>query len=260
MLSALWRGASGMQAQQIQVDSLANDLANVNTTAYKQGRVEFADLLYRPVQEGGMPVDRPPVPLSPPAVGTGVRVAAVEKEFTQGALVATGDPLHLAIQGPGFFGVVNAAGEFFLTRDGSFHRDAQGNLVNAGGFYLDVAFTLPAAAERIAISSDGRVTAIIDGEEQALGEINLYTVPNPAGLEAAGDNLYRETAASGPGTAAIPGSAGLGTIQSGYLEAANVDMATAMTRLILAQRAYELNSRAVRVADEMWGLANNLRR
>lgn len=260
MIGALWRGASGMLAQQLSVDSLANDLANVNTTGYKQDRVEFADLVYRPVHEGGMPVDRPQAPAAAPSLGAGVKVAAIAKDFSQGTLVNTGDPLSLAIQGEGFFAVYGPGGERFLTRDGNFHRDGDGYLVNAGGYYLDVPFTLPAGAEKITITGDGTVTATINGETWFLGEINLYNVPNPAGLEAAGDNLFRETAASGAAAAGRPGTAGLGIIRSGYLEAANVDLAATMTRMILAQRAYELNSRAVRVADEMWGLANNLRR
>jgi flagellar basal-body rod protein FlgG len=260
MLGALWRGATGMRAQQLQVDSLANDMANINTTAYKQGRVEFADLVYRPVQEGGMPVNRLQPPAAAPALGSGTRVAATDKDFSQGTLVNTGDPLHLAIQGEGFFAVYSPAGELLLTRDGSLHRDGAGNLVNAGGYFLDVNFILPPEVERISIGSDGTVTATIAGQVETLGEVMLYNVPNPGGLAAAGDNLYRETAASGMAAAARPGTAGLGTIRAGYLEAANVDLAATLTRMILAQRAYELSSRTIRTADEMWGLANNLRR
>ncbi|MDN5345246.1 MAG: flagellar basal-body rod protein FlgG [Clostridia bacterium] len=261
MIGALWRGASGMRAQQLQVDSLANDVANLNTTAYKQGRVDFADLVYRSVREGGMPVDTRAA--TPPALGAGVKVAAVEKDFSQGTLVQTGDPLNLAIQGEGFLAVYRPNGtdwELLLTRDGNFHRDADGYLVNASGYYLDISADPPPEAENITVAADGTVTAVINGETRVVGEISLYNVPNPTGLEAAGDNLYRETAASGAAAAGRPGEAGLGTLRSGYLEAANVDLAATMTRLILAQRAYELNSRSVRVADEMWGLANNLRR
>ncbi|WP_258359701.1 flagellar basal-body rod protein FlgG [Moorella sulfitireducens (nom. illeg.)] len=260
MIGALWRGASGMRTQQLAVDSLANDLANVNTTGYKRGRVEFADLVYRPVQEIGMPVNQPLDVAATPAPGTGVKVAAATRDFTQGSLVHTGDPLSLAIQGEGFFAVYGPGGELFLTRDGNFHRDSEGYLVNAGGYYLDVPFALPEGAEKVTITGDGTVTATVEGETWVLGEIYLYNVPNPAGLEAAGNNLFRETDASGLAAAGRPGTAGLGTIRSGYLEAANVDLAASLTGMLLARRAYELNSRSVRIADEMWDLANNLRR
>ncbi|MGI9859978.1 flagellar hook-basal body protein [Moorella naiadis] len=279
MLTALWRGAGGMRAQQVQVDSLANDIANVNTNGYKQARVNFADLVYRPVAERGMPVDHPQAPAQPPALGAGVRVAGIVKDFSQGTLAQTGDPLNLAIQGEGFFTVIDQAGNRYLTRDGNFHRDASGNMVNASGYYLRGSdgnpLNLPPEAEKIAITPDGTITGVINGASQDLGNIYLCTVANPNGLEAVGDNLFRETAASGqvfygmPGAPGVPipgapvaaGTTGpLGTLCSGYLEAANVDLAVTMTKMIVAQRAYELNSRTVRVADEMWGLANNLRR
>lgn len=279
MIGALWRGASGMRAQQVQVDSLANDIANVNTTGYKQARVGFSDLVYRPVMEAGMPVEQPQAPGSTVSLGTGVKVASIVKDFSQGALVQTGEPLNLAIQGEGFFAVVNGAGERFLTRDGNFHRDANGNVVNDGGYYLaipagnnqDVPLNLPPEAENINVAADGTITATVNGQVQPLGQIYLYTVSNPAGLEAVGDNLYRLTPACGQLFYGAPGTAGnsettgtpgpvLGTLRSGYLEAANVDLAATMTRMVVAQRAYELNSRTIRVADEMWSLANNLRR
>ncbi|BCV20835.1 flagellar hook-basal body protein [Moorella sp. Hama-1] len=279
MIGVLWRGAGGMRAQQVQVDSLANDIANVNTNGYKQARVNFADLVYRPVEEGGMPVDHPPAPARPPALGAGVKVASIDKDFSQGTLVQTGDPLNLAIQGDGFFVVVDQAGNRYLTRDGNFHRDDAGYVVNASGYYLlgsdGNPLSLPPEAENIAVTPDGTITGVINGASQDLGYLDLYAVTNPGGLEAAGDNLFRETAASGqvfygmpgapgapiPGAPATAGTTGpLGTLRSGYLEAANVDLAATMTKMIVAQRAYELNSRSVRVADEMWGLANNLRR
>lgn len=259
MIASLWRGASGMQANQLQVDSLANDVANVNTPGYKRGRVEFAELVYRTISERGMPVDRPQETALAPALGTGVRAFCREKDFSQGILMATGEPLDLAIQGEGFFTLIGPDGGWYLTRNGNFTRDNEGNLVNATGCRLDIPFGLPPEAENIVINSEGLITAEIDGERQEVGEINLAYLPNPAGMEAVGDNLYRETAASGLAYIDRPGTEGLGTLRSGYLEAANVDFATAMTKMLLAQRAYELNSRSVRVTDEMWGLANNLR-
>jgi len=282
MITTLWRGAGGMRAQQVQVDSLANDIANVNTTGYKQARVGFADLLYRPVQEGGMPVDHPPAPAQLPALGVGVKVAGIDKDFSQGPLVQTGDPLNLAIQGEGFFMVGDQAGNTgntgnnrYFTRDGNFHRDDAGYLANASGYYLfDTGgnpLYLPPEAENIVVAPDGTITGVINGASQDLGYLGLYQVANSNGMEAVGDNLFRETAASGELFSGVPGMNGtslttgtpgpvLGTLRSGYLEAANVDLAATMTKMIVAQRAYELNSRTVRVADEMWGLANNLRR
>lgn len=259
MISSLWRGASGMRAQQLQVDSLAHDVANINTTGYKQGRMEFAELVHRSVIEGGMPVDRSQEMSSVPALGTGVKAVMRDRDFSQGVLLATGDPLNLAIQGKGFFTVIGPTGEWYLTRDGNFYRDNEGNIVSAGGYRLDIPFELPPEAEKIMVSGDGMLTAEINGERQQLGELNLAGVPNPGGLEAVGDNLYRETAASGMASTSRPGTEGLGILRSGYLEASNVDFVTTMTKMLLAQRAYELNSRSVRVADEMWGLANNLR-
>lgn len=277
MIGALWRGASGMRAQQVQVDNLANDIANLNTVGYKQARVGFADLVYRPVTEAGMPVEQPRGTGPGVGLGTGVKVAAIDKDFSQGALVQTGEPLNLAIRGEGFFAVVDGAGEMFLTRDGNFHRDADGNVVNNSGYYLaipagnnqGVPLNLPPGAENINVAADGTITADVNGQVQTLGQVYLYSVTNPAGLEAMGGNLYRPTPVSGqlfsgvPGTAGISENAGttgplLGTLCPGYLEAANVDLAATMTRMVVAQRAYELSSRTIRVADEMWSLANNL--
>lgn len=259
MIASLWRGASGMQANRLRVDSLAHDIANVNTPGYKRGQVEFRELLQRVIREGGMPVDRPRETALAPALGAGVRAISREKDFSQGALLATGQPLDLAIQGQGFFPLVGPDGGWYFTRNGSFHLDNEGNLVNGAGYFLDIPFGMPPEAEKIVINSEGLITAEIDGEIQEIGEINLAYLPNPAGMEAVGDNLYRETEASGLAYLGRPGTEGLGILRPGYLEASNVELVTAMTQIILAQRAYELSSRSVRIADEMWGLANNLR-
>lgn len=259
MIGSLWCGASGMRAQQLQVDSLANDVANMNTAGYKRRRVEFAELVQRSIIEGGIPVERSQEMALIPTLGAGVKAVSQELDFSQGVLIATGEPLELAIQGKGYFTVIGPGGEWYLTRNGNFYREHEGNLVTAGGYRLDMPFELPPEAEKVTISSDGNITAVIDGERQELGELSLAQVPNPGGLEAVGNSLYRETEASGMFLTGRTGTEGLGKLRSGYLEGSNVDLAATMTKVILAQRAYELSSRTVRTADEMWGLANNLR-
>lgn len=257
MIRALWNSASGMAAQAAQVDILAHDLANVNTPGFKKSCTSFADLIYRAVEERGMPVNRP----EEPAVGSGVRLAAAEKDFAQGPLVETGNPLHLAIQGQGFLAVEGPGGELYLTRDGSFHLNATGEIVHSSGYRLFPQVMLAPGDRSLKFSPDGRVVALTgEGEERWIADLELYLVPNPAGLEAMGDNLLRITLASGAPVAVRPGEGGGGYLRPGYLEAANVDMAEALTRMLLAQRAYASNSLAARVADEMWGMANNLRR
>lgn len=259
MINAIWRSASGMRAQQLVVDGLANDAANINTIAYKGSRVGFAELVYRAVREGGMPVDRPAVSILTPSLGAGVKIASMDKDFSQGAMLDTGESLHLFIQGEGFFAVTGPDGQWFLTRDGSFQLDHEGEIVNAGGYRLTVPFNIPPEAEKVVVGSDGTVRAVIEGEDQILGEIYLFSVPNPAGLEAVGGNLYRETEASGRAVMGVPGTQGFGTLRAGFLEGSNVELAVLMTKMVLAQRAYELNSRSIKVSDEMWGIANHLR-
>ncbi|MDN5346771.1 MAG: flagellar basal-body rod protein FlgG [Clostridia bacterium] len=260
MLKALWSGAAGMTAQMALLDSLANDLANVNTPAYKKSEVNFADLAYRPVEERGLPVNRQ-TPGQLPMVGSGARVNEMAKIFTQGPLVETGNPWHLAIEGRGFLAVEMPDGGLAFTRDGSFHRDAGGSLVTATGHKVVLPFSLPEEYAEVKIKPTGEVSVIhVDGTQEELGRLEIYLVPNPAGMEYLGDNLYRPTAASGEATAGLPGEEGAGLLRQGFLEAANVDLAETMTKMILAQRAYEISSRAIRSADEMWSLANNLRR
>lgn len=257
MIRALWNSASGMAAQAAQVDILAHDLANVNTSGFKKSNTGFADLIYREVEERGMPVNRP----EEPAVGAGVRLTAAEKDFAQGPLVETGNPLHLAIQGQGFLAVEGPGGELYLTRDGAFHLNDIGEIVHSSGHRLFPAVMLEPGDRSLKFSPHGRVVALTEeGEERWVADLELYMVPNPAGLEAIGDNLWRVTAASGAPAAVRPGEAGGGYLRPGYLEAANVDLAEALTKMLLAQRVYAGNSLAARVADEMWGMANNLRR
>lgn len=258
MIRALWNSATGMAAQAAQVDLLAHDLANVGTTGYKKSSAAFADLVYRPVEERGMPVSRP----EEPAVGSGVRLAATEKDFSQGPLVNTGNPLHVAVQGRGFLAVEGPDGGLYLTRDGAFYLNGAGEVVHASsGYRLFPPVAADGGEARLRIDRDGWVLADGGGvgQEILLGRIELYLVPNPQGLEAVGNNLFRATPASGEPVAVEPGQGGAGHLLPGYLEAANVEMAEALTKMLLAQRVYTSNSLAARVADEMWSLANNLR-
>ncbi|MGI9951192.1 flagellar hook-basal body protein [Moorellaceae bacterium AZ2] len=258
MIRALWNSASGMAAQTAQVDLLAHDLANVNTPGYKKSSAAFADLVYRAVEERGMPVSRP----EEPAIGSGVRLAAAEKDFSQGPLVETGNPLHLAVQGRGFLAVEGPDGGLYLTRDGAFHVNDSGQIIHSSsGYRLLPHIVVGAGEDRVRFDRDGRVLAGGEGEgETLLGQIEVYLVSNPRGLEALGNNLFRVTPASGNPVAVEPGQGGSGYLVPGYLEAANVEMAEALTKMFLAQRVYTSNSLAARVADEMWGMANNLRR
>lgn len=249
-----------MEAQQLLVDSLANDIANINTHGYKKGKVKFSELLYQPVTEEGMPVDKPQQPEGVPGLGSGVRVETTTKDFSQGTLIKTSEPLNLVIEGNGFFGVYGPDNELYLTRDGNFHCDKDGNIVNSSGYRLDTTVFLPQGVQNISINTDGTVTGEIDGEVENLGQLNLYTVPNTKGLEAVGNNLYRETPASGMAEMRWPGEKGVGSLRSGYLEGSNVELASTMTKMIVAQRAYEVNARSIKIADEMWGIANNIRR
>ncbi|HHT02228.1 MAG TPA: flagellar hook-basal body protein [Firmicutes bacterium] len=257
MIRLLYRGASALQAQQHEVDNLAHDLANVNTPGYKQGRVEFADLLHRRIREGGMPVDRTAQPGI--SLGTGAKVVALDKDFRQGALLATGRALDVAISGKGFFRV-RQNGQEFLTRNGRFHRTENGELAIANGAVLRRRVRIPEQATGLQIAPDGTVGGFVDGEWTVFGRFDLVWVDNPAGLEALGDGSYRETPNSGRMRVDRPGEDGLGTLQAGYLEGSNVDLGETMTNLMVAQRTHQLNARALQTGDELWSLANDLRR
>ncbi|SMB94105.1 flagellar basal-body rod protein FlgG [Thermanaeromonas toyohensis ToBE] len=257
MLRALWNSASGMVAQVVHIDLLAHDLANVNTTGYKKSLPSFSDLVYRPITERGMPVER----TSPPAIGAGVRLVDAAKDLAPGSLVATGDLLHLAIQGRGFLGVEGPHGELYLTRDGAFHLNERGEVIHSSGYRLLPKVTVPEGYRSVRFSPDGALVALApNGKEEVLGQVEVYLVENPGGLEATGNNLFRPTPASGDPRPILPGPGAGVSLLPGYLEASNVDLAEALVHMLLAQRVYEVNARAARIADEMWGIANNLRR
>lgn len=258
LLRIMQNGASGMVGQALQVDVVAHNLANVQTTAFKARRVGFADLPYQSAARPGMPV----YPSRPPAqLGSGVAVAAISPDFAPGVLLATGRPFDVAIAGRGFLAVTLPHGEIAYTRDGCLAVAADGHLVHAGsGYPLADEIVIPEEAAAVTLRPDGRVmVSLPDGVTEA-GRIQLYHFANPEGLVARGQNLWLAGEQAGTPQVAPPGEEGMGKLVPGMLEASNVDLATEMVALLLAHRAYQLNAKSVLVGDEMWALANELRR
>src|ERR1051325_8393281 len=262
MLRALYTAATGMQAQQVNIDTIANNIANVNTTGYKQGRAEFQDLLYQNIRSAGTASSSSstyPVGLQ---LGMGTRPVATAKIYSHGDFQQTGNPLDLAIQGTGFFQVSLPRGETGFTRDGTFHLNAQGALSTADGNVLEPQITIPPGAQNIVIGADGTVSVTVSGQNaaQQVGTIQLANFQNAGGLNPVGGNLFMATTASGDAITGAPGQTGLGTINQGFLEQSNVDIVKEMVNMIVAQRAYEVNSNAIKVADDMLSQINNLSR
>ena len=260
MMRSLWTAATGMTGQQTNLDVISNNLANVNTTGFKKSRAEFQDLLYQthrfPGTEtaGGQQI---PVGIQ---VGMGTRPISVKKMFTQGDYQQTGGQLDMAIEGDGFF-VVERNGEEFYTRTGSFQLDSTGTIVDTDGNPLQPEFVVPEDAVEVSIDSGGNITALDNaGEELATGRLTLVRFVNPAGLYAMGKNLYRPTAASGDPLEGDPGEDGYGSIAQGFIEMSNVDVVNEMVSMIVAQRAYEVNSKAIQTSDEMLNIAVNVKR
>ncbi len=263
MIRAMWTAATGMTAQQVSIDTIANNLANVNTTAFKRSRAEFADLVYQIQRLPGSSASNIGVFPAGNQVGTGVRPVTVAKEFIQGNLRQTENELALAIDGAGLFQVTLSDGTTMYTRSGSFKRDNVGNLVTGDGDVLSPVITIPSGALKIDIAQDGTVSVLLPGVTQAsqVGQIQLTRFDNPAGLVAKGNNLFLDSFASGPPQQGTGGfSTGFGLIQQGFLETSNVNLAEEMVNMIIAQRSYEVNSKAIQVSDEMMSIANNLRR
>jgi flagellar basal-body rod protein FlgG len=258
MLRAFSTAATGMSAQQMMVDVIANNLANINTSGFKKSQVDFQDLLYVSMQEAGSEVGAGAIAPGGVEVGSGVRTAATVKVFTQGELQNTGNGLDCAIQGDGFFTVTTSNGETRYTRDGAFFRSADGNLVTASGYPLSPAVAIPADVVEVDIAPDGTVNGRTATGISAVGRIQLARFANPSGLSNEGGNLLAETPASGSAIQGTPGANGMGTIQSGFLEKSNVQMVTELVNLITAQRAYEINSRAIRAGDDMLQQTNQL--
>jgi len=254
MLRALYTAASGMSAQQINLDTIANNLSNSSTAGFYARRVQFSDLVYQNVIMPGAAATQQTTVAAGLQVGLGTMPAASEVVQTQGNLSQTGNPLDLAIQGLGFFQVTLPDGSIAYTRSGSFHLDAQGNIVTANGTPLQPNITIPPNATSITVGSDGTVSVTESGQTQAqqVGSIQLAMFPNPGGLNSVGTNLYLATTASGDPIVGAPGAAeGLGTIQQGMLEQSNVDVVQEFVNMIVAQRSYESNARVVTSADQM---------
>jgi flagellar basal-body rod protein FlgG len=250
---ALWAAKTGLEAQQTRMAVTANNLANVNTTGFKRGRAAFEDLLYQNVRQVGADAAQDTQLPSGLTVGTGVRVVATEKMYTQGSLQITNNALDVAISGRGFFQVALPDGTNAYTRDGNFKVNAQGELVTSGGYRVQPAVAIPDGAQSVTIGNDGSVTVQLAGQvaPSQVGSLQIVDFINPAGLQARGENLLLESAASGPPQAGTPGLNGLGSLQQGALEASNVNVVEELVAMIETQRAYEMNSKAISTTDKM---------
>mgnify|MGYP001297137410 FL=1 len=262
MIRALWTASSGMNAQQLNIDTVANNLANVNTTGFKKSRLEFQDLLYQTIRGAGAVTAQGTMIPTPLQVGHGVRPVASTRIFEQGDTTQTGNALDLLIEGDGFFQVEMPDGTTAYTRSGSFKIDSEGRIVTADGYILQPELVVPEDANSIIVATDGTVSVMLTGEDypEEIGQIELVRFLNPEGLSSIGKNFYRMTAASGDAQYGTPGLDGLGEIAQGYLEMSNVKVVEEMVNMIVAQRAYEVNSKAIQASDEMLQTANNLRR
>ena len=260
MLRAFSTSATGMTAQQQIVDVIANNLANINTNGFKRSQMDFQDLMYVKLQRAGTEIESGTNLPTGMEIGSGVKAASTLKVFSAGELENTDRDLDVAIQGDGFFQVTMSDGSKRYTRDGSLRIDSGGNLVTASGYKLDPAITIPADWTSISVGRDGTVSVMTPGAStpSTVGQIQLARFANPSGLSSEGGNLYVETEGSGTASVGTPGDSGLGSLEQGSLEKSNVQMVHELVRLITAQRAYEINSRAIKAGDEMLTTANQL--
>ena len=252
-MESLWVAKTGLEAQQTRLSVISQNLANINTTGFKAGRAIFEDLLYQNVtQPGGLTSQQTNAPTGL-NLGTGVRLVATDKQFSQGNLVETNNPLDLAVEGRGFFQILMPDGTNAYTRDGTFQINEQGQVVTSHGFQLQPSVTIPNAAQSVTVGVDGVVSAVLPGQSTPVqvGTVQLTDFVNPAGLQARGDNLYLETVSSGPPQAGTPGLNGLGKVDQGSLETSNVNVVSELVSMIETQRAYEMNSRAIETSDQM---------
>jgi flagellar basal-body rod protein FlgG len=260
MLRALYSAAAGMESQQTNLDVISNNLANVNTTGFKRSKAEFQELLYQTTRAPGADQGAGNTLPTGLQIGQGSKTVATSRVFTNGDLTNTGEQLDVAVQGDGFFEVQMPDGTLAYTRDGGFKTSSDGRIVTSDGLPLQAGFQpVPAGTTNITIGSQGNVT-YSGANGTTTFQVQLVRFTNPAGLESMGGNLYRETAASGTPQLGTPGSNGFGTLNQGYLELSNVKVVEEMVNLIMAQRAYEVNSKAVQAADEMMQQANNMHR
>jgi flagellar basal-body rod protein FlgG len=253
MIRSLWISKTGLDAQQLQMDTISNNLANVSTTGFKRSRAVFEDMLYQNLRQPGAQSSQQTQIPSGLQIGTGVRPVATERIHTQGNLQQTGNKLDVAIQGDGFLQVLMPDGSTAYTRDGSFQTDSQGQVVTANGFVIQPAITIPANSTSVTIGLDGTVSVTQPGvvAPVQVGSLQLATFINPTGLQSQGSNLYIETASSGTASTNVPGTNGAGTLSQGYLETSNVNVVEELVNMIQTQRAYEINSKAITVSDQM---------
>ena len=253
MLPALWVAKTGLSAQDTNLTTISNNLANVSTTGFKRDRAEFQDLLYQIKRQPGAQSTQDSELPSGLQVGTGVRIVGTQKNFTAGSLQTTEQPLAMAIDGRGFFQILQPDGTTSYTRDGTFHLDSNGQIVNASGFALEPAIVIPNDAQTFTVGRDGTVSVTVPGNaaSQVIGNLQTADFINPAGLQAVGNNLFLETAASGAPQVGTPGLAGFGTTLQNTLETSNVSTVEEMVNMITTQRAYEMNSKVISTADQM---------
>ena len=261
-MQALRTAATGMAAQQLNVEVISNNIANMNTVGFKRQRAEFQDLLYQTLERAGaQSSDQGNIVPTGVQVGAGVKAGSTYRITEQGAMTQTGNTLDLAIQGRGYLQVLMPTGETAYTRAGNLSTNDQGQLVTEDGYLIQPAVTIPSDATDVTISKSGQVEVTQSGQTSPtiVGNLEMASFLNEAGLEAIGDNLYKESGASGPATTGAPGSVGFGTLLQGYTEASNVDAVSEITALIVAQRAYEMNSKVITSADQMLAAANQLK-
>lgn len=253
MIRSLWISKTGMEAQQTQLDHISNNLANVATSGYKRAHAQFEDLIYQNLRQSGAASSEQTQLPTGLQVGLGTRAVATTRNFSQGNLQQSGGNLDVAIKGNGFFQISTPDGGTAYTRDGSFKLDSQGQIVTNTGYLVQPGITIPANAQSVTIAADGTVSVALPGQAQpqTVGQLQLATFINPTGLEPRGGNLYGETASSGAPETGAAGSAGLGTLQQGFLETSNVNVVEELVSMIQTQRAYELNSKAISTSDQM---------
>jgi flagellar basal-body rod protein FlgG len=262
MIRSIYTAATGMEAQQLYMDTISNNLANVNTTGFKRVKAEFQDLMYQTLREPG--ARNPEGGMAPAGieVGLGVRPGATQRIYEQGSLSQSGNPMDIAIQGTGFFQVAMPDGGTAYKRDGSFKLSADGTIVTSDGFFLEPQITVPEGGQELSIDPRGRVTCVLPGETESteIGQMELARFVNPGGLSALGNNLFVATDSSGQPMVGLPAEAGMGSLAQGYTETSNVQMVEEMVSMITAQRAYEISSKSIQVGEEMLQTATNLKR
>ncbi|MEZ6095531.1 MAG: flagellar basal-body rod protein FlgG [Pirellulaceae bacterium] len=251
MLKAFYSSATGMRAQEQLIDNTANNLANVNTTGFKRKHIHFADLIYETMRNPGASTQAGAIAPEGLQIGNGTRAIGNASINTNGVPIETGQDTHMAIEGDGYFQVLDANGGFLYTRDGSFLPDANGQLVTAEGYPVQPGIQIPQGATKVSITEDGQVSAEVDGVVSALGVVTLARFPNDEGLKNVGSNFLQQTQASGAAILGTPTQQGFGKVRQRFLEGSNVEVVTELVNLITAQRAYEINSRAIRAGDEM---------